>query len=183
MTHFTSDLHFWHKGVIDYCKRPWATVEEMNAGLIKNWNDTVKPEDMVVILGDFAFCGIGKLKEITAQLQGNKILIRGNHDHNIKKHRMDLGFISIQDKALMKIEPSGLEVLLSHFPYQGNEHDERVFEGQFADQGNWLLHGHVHCNWKIKNKMINVGVDVWDYRPVHAEQVIELIHQGEKHGN
>ncbi len=52
---FTSDTHFGHKDIIDYYKRPYASVEEMDAALEKNWNETVKPNDKVYHLGDFAF--------------------------------------------------------------------------------------------------------------------------------
>lgn len=32
-----------------------------------------------------------------------------------------------------------------------------------------------HHTWKVKNKMINVGVDVWDYKPVPLETIKEII--------
>ena len=47
MRWFTSDIHFWHRNVIQYSGRPWTTVEEMNQGIIDNFNALVKPEDEV----------------------------------------------------------------------------------------------------------------------------------------
>ena len=35
----------------------------------------------------------------------------------------------------------------------------------------WLLHGHVHEKWRQQGRMVNVGVDVWDFTPI-AEDVI-----------
>lgn len=59
-----------------YCQRPPDFTER----IIKNWNQTVKPEDTVIHLGDVA---IGKKSEwIMPSLPGRKILIRGNHDRS-----------------------------------------------------------------------------------------------------
>lgn len=51
MIYFTSDLHLGHKNIIEYEDRPWQTVEDITIGLIKNWNEVVKPNDEVYILG------------------------------------------------------------------------------------------------------------------------------------
>ena len=54
MLYFTSDHHFWHTNIIQYCNRPFVSIEEMNEVLIQNWNDLVLPEDEVYYLGDFS---------------------------------------------------------------------------------------------------------------------------------
>lgn len=77
---FIADSHFSHKNVIDYCNRPFCSVEEMNGALIHNWNKIVKNNDRVFMLGDFALCGKDKIIEIGQQLNGRKILIMGNHE-------------------------------------------------------------------------------------------------------
>lgn len=178
MIWFTSDLHFWHKNVISFCNRPWPDVEAMNAGLISLWNQTVQPEDTVYILGDMFFCGTIALREIMRQLNGKKVLIFGNHDWGkIKKHRLaEFGFAWGADQFCTRIGKH--DVLLSHFPYlnEGDHTDEQRFQDKrYVNEGRWLLHGHVHCLWKQKDRMINVGVDVWDYRPVSQDQILQLI--------
>ena len=72
---FTSDLHFGHKNIIKYANRPFANVEEMNAALIKNWNELVKPEDYVYVLGDVSFMRMKDTLNILQQLNGKKGLI------------------------------------------------------------------------------------------------------------
>jgi calcineurin-like phosphoesterase family protein len=177
---FTSDLHFWHKNVIQFCNRPWTTVEEMNAGLIANWNSCVGPEDKIYIIGDMFFCGTLKAKAIMAQLNGHKYLIRGNHDWNVVKlHRAEeFGFKWAADWHCMPVGRSSecRDVKLNHFPYRGDHTtDERFLEKRPTDNGGWLLHGHVHTAWKVRDKMINVGVDVWDWKPVHISQIEAII--------
>ena len=41
----------------------------------------------------------------------------------------------------------------------------------------WLVHGHVHNAWRVHNRQINVGVDMWNYAPVAAEMVTALINE------
>ncbi len=81
---FTSDTHYYHSNIIKYCNRPYKDVEEMNEALIRNFNAVVRPEDTVYHLGDFGFSHVDKLKYILSRLNGNKVLIYGNHDKVIR---------------------------------------------------------------------------------------------------
>lgn len=165
-TWFSSDQHFWHKNVIDYCKRPFLSLEEMHRTLIERHRALVKEEDTIFFLGDFCFGGTTKVKEILSQLTGTKILIMGNHDVQNRAEKWEqLGFHQVMglDNHLVAFDFN-----LSHFPYKGTEPEvDRPFEHQLKDDGRWLLHGHVHQHWKQKGRMINVGVDVWDFWPVN----------------
>lgn len=51
---FTADLHIGHRNIIDYSHRPFRDADEMNAALVDVWNETVGPDDEVIVLGDFA---------------------------------------------------------------------------------------------------------------------------------
>ncbi len=75
-----SDTHFGHANVIDYCNRPFSSVEEMDETLIENWNSTVNKNDVVIHLGDFGLGNKDYIKSIIERLNGKKILILGNHD-------------------------------------------------------------------------------------------------------
>lgn len=176
MRFFTSDTHFGHAAVIDYCNRPFKDVEEMNEELIRRWNILVTDSDVVYHMGDFSFLNSTKTKEIVSRLRGTIVLIRGNHDK--KPHRF---FTSVFPNYFITLPSSVVgaangEVKLSHYPYKGVSCDERDFsERQLDDQGHWLLHGHVHCEWKQRGRMINVGVDQWAYAPVSEQEIIDLI--------
>lgn len=176
---FTSDTHFFHRNVIEYCKRPFDSLEDMHDSMIRDWNIVVRPDDTVYILGDFCFGGAGKIAGINAHLNGNKILIRGNHDDKRVLRSQDLGFAQVIDSTSQghRIELPGLTAYLSHYPYAGggdSSHEERFTNKRMVDDGSSiLLHGHVHQHWKRKGRMLNVGVDVWDYMPISPEMVIK----------
>ena len=77
---FTSDSHFCHKNIIEFCSRPFETVEEMNEKLVENWNKVVGPSDIVYHLGDFCFAGSAEWHYLLGKLNGRIHLIIGNHD-------------------------------------------------------------------------------------------------------
>lgn len=175
MDYFTSDLHFWHSGILDYCDRPWNDVYSMNEGLIKNWNDTVHEEDTIYIIGDFSFGGTGKIKSVLNRLIGYKVLILGNHDHGNKNNkwiRFGMDEVVYDTKEITVFDH---DVIMNHFPYKGYEIDEREFSWQLEDEGKFLLHGHVHESWKVNKRMINVGVDVNNYKPVALPDIVKSI--------
>lgn len=154
---FTSDTHFGHKNIIRYCNRPWATVEEMNEGLIANWNAVVGPDDIVWHLGDFAFMSRERALEIFRRLNGTKYLVRGNHDSNaITK----LGWKKVVQTWETTVD--GHDVVMHHKP---------------LDQWDGIhLHGHCHGNIARCGTMPNrydVGVDPMGYRPVTLTQILK----------
>lgn len=182
----TSDTHFRHNNVIAYCKRPFTDIDHMTEVLVSNWNTLVCPNDTVYLLGDFSLSksALDTVKHLNGQIH----LIAGNHDHchpvsykkEEKGERMrqlyfDAGFKTIQLERDIVIADQ--IVKMHHMPYSGDHTDagERYTEWRPVNKGGWLLHGHVHDLWKIKDKQINVGVDVWDYKPVHLDQIEQII--------
>lgn len=171
---FTSDTHFGHHNVIRYCNRPFRDKYEMDRVMIENWNRVVKPKDLIYHLGDVSFYGVTKTTAIVKRLNGIKMLIRGNHDKG-ETYYIRAGFTGYaQSKPTTPFKFE--EFFLSHYPYwECYDHDDR--KHKFADrmlkqQGNqWLLCGHVHEVWKNKGRCINVGVDQWNFTPVHIDEI------------
>lgn len=166
MIYFTSDTHYGHKNIIKYCARPFADIDEMHREMIARWNAVVRPEDTVYHLGDFAFGLKPFVANIVAQLVGEKILIRGNHDKTVQGMR-DVGFDEVQDDKMLRLD--GLNVYLRHIPV-----DYTVPLPYGTDVH---LCGHVHEAWKVKTWVdrmptINVGVDQWDFRPVSLQTLL-----------
>lgn len=80
MNRYISDLHFGHANILKFDNRPFRNTEEMETALIENWNSTVSAGDTTYILGDFCWGKEPDWKRIVPLLNGNKVLIRGNHD-------------------------------------------------------------------------------------------------------
>lgn len=186
--YFSSDHHFGHLNIIQYCKRPFSSVEEMNEQMAKRWNSIVKQDDVVYYLGDFSLL-LEPVEIIAPKLNGQKILIMGNHDrcHPLMSKKRVVESEPIYRKAGFqellletKLNIADQKVRLCHFPYASEPDFERYNGGKMEkyrpeDRGEWLLCGHIHEKWKIKNKMINVGVDVWDYLPVPITSIEKII--------
>jgi len=182
---FTADLHFGHHNIIEYCGRPFRDVDQMNAALVERWNDCVSPEDEVLVLGDFALGQLSQTLPLAAGLHGRKVLLAGNHDRcwaghkkgveAATRHYVGAGFAEIR-QGTVGLDIEGIAVRACHFPYRGDSHDSDRFVGHRpVDEGSWLLHGHVHERWKVRDRMINVGVDVWDYAPVPEHAIADLL--------
>lgn len=179
---FTSDTHFGHERIIELCDRPFASVEHMNETIIENHNALVKPGDKVFHLGDLAMGKIADSLPLAKRLNGDKAIIPGNHDRifsGVKQSMMDR-FMPLYSEIFTVMEEvirmPGQRLTMCHFPFAGDSHEEdRYTELRPVDNGDWLLHGHVHDEWQVNGRQINVGVDVWDFRPVHLDQIQEVI--------
>ena len=179
---FSADSHFGHKNIINYCDRPFSSVAEMDGEMIENWNEVVAPEDEVYHLGDFSL-DFKRMRQIVPLLRGHIHLIAGNHDlcHSSRpaagsqaSHYKECGFVDVCQSKNISI--NGTEVLLSHLPYYSlTDPDTRYQELKPNDEGLWLLHGHVHQRWKVMDRQINVGVDVWDFYPVSQAEIARII--------
>lgn len=191
---FTSDTHFFHANSIKFDKRPFTSVDNMHKGLIKRWNSVVKPNDYVYHLGDLGMpkgpYAAKQMQNIISQLNGRKIILRGNHDKGhttLQYYGFDIAF------QYMAMEIAGEIVTICHYPLRGtfredvtgmrntdpddNWHGEsRHFEKAVPDNGQFHLHGHTHCgpaNGKpVKtDRQWDVGVPGNNYIPVSISQV------------
>ena len=178
---FTSDSHYGHSNIIWMCKRPYTNVEEMNRKLIENWNNVVKPDDLVFHLGDFAFGGQPLWRSIREQLNGNIILIKGNHDDRNLKNGCKVLFDGVYDQVKFYIENRC--IYLNHYPFL-------CYGGSYRSEEDavFQLFGHVHSgpnstgldNDRLKMLFpyqYDVKIDNNNYTPVSWEQIKEIIHE------
>jgi len=176
MRFFISDAHYGHKKIIDYCSRPFQSVEEMDRIMIDQWNGVVTDDDEVFFVGDFSFCGADRSIEILEELRGTKHLILGNHDYNRGKVKpfFKQHFASIEASRTLIIEPVGRAVNLCHYPSFGPTAPQI------------LVHGHSHNNrphitsyMTTRQLLVNVSVECVEYTPMSEVRLSEIIEQHE----
>ena len=189
-----SDTHFGHAGVCRFTHpkdptvklRPWTDPDEMDEFMVEAWNKRVKPNDKVYHLGDVVINR--KALPILDRLNGDKVLIRGNHDI-FKDEDYNKYFRSLRGYHVMN------GMILSHIPI----HSESL--GRFGVN----IHGHLHASRvmrpartleefvahgceTIDERYHCVCVEQTDFAPILFEDVIKKIEAeggtiGFKNGN
>lgn len=166
-----SDTHFGHDNIIEYCDRPFSSVEEMNERLVENWNKTVEEDDEVLFLGDLTIAGTAEafLKWIS-RLNGEIVFVVGDHDHEV--------MTTIDDVTVCEyfhLEHEGHTFYCIHDPANAPRNWDE-----------WLLHGHHHNNWPDKfpfvnphGGLINVSVELLNYTPLSFDSLIQYLEQDE----
>lgn len=168
INYYISDLHLGHKNIIDFCNRPFDTVEEMNETLIENWNARVRPCDHVYLVGDFMYRSAVSAKKVLEQLSGRKHLIVGNHDAKwMKSLKLGDHFESVD--MMLAVSDRGRNVVLCHYPMM-----------TWPGRKSFHVYGHIHNNtdmpyWPLLatyDNALNACVEVNGYQPVTLDELI-----------
>ena len=150
-----SDTHFGHQGVCEFLRddgvtklRPFATAEEMDEHLIDRWNSRVGVRDKIYHLGDVVINR--RALPTLARLNGDKVLIRGNHDifrdTEYREYFRELRAYHVLNG-----------MILSHIPV----HEASL--GRFGVN----IHGHLHAN-RVRRAL---GVDASTGAVTYSDQV------------
>lgn len=170
-----SDLHFGHGKIIVHANRPFSNQDEMDTKLIANWNRTVRPQDMVIVVGDFIWTGGSsiKIKDYLKQLNGRIILVLGNHDKKSYNFYMNAGIQFVCDRFVWEF--NGKRILFIHDT--GHVSDEERMKYPY------VIHGHNHQNKPLVRKegntyFINVSVENIKYTPLNLITLLSRLVQG-----
>lgn len=169
MIYYIADPHFGHKNILKLASRPFKSIEAMNEGMITVWNERVKDDDTVYILGDL-FYRCADPEPILQRLKGKKHLIVGNHDDSWMG-QVDLNRYFESVSTLLEICDGGREITLCHYPLLTWKNRKKSY----------MIHGHLHnmteddyfapkAYWE---RVLNAGVEVNGYRPVTFEELQE----------
>lgn len=170
-----SDTHFSHRNVMKFCKktRPYAVdcynptadeIRNMDEALIAAWNKKSKNK-VIWFLGDFSFSKDAEYNaSIFNRLEGDKHLIKGNHDH---KETYRLGWSSVHEYKELKIGDD--HFVLFHYP---------ISSWNKMIHGSYHLHGHVHGEHvpgKDTLRLLDVAVDNGFTEPLSLQEVKDYL--------
>lgn len=168
LIYFTADTHFGHANILRFCDRPFASVQEMDATMIRKWNAKVHNNDTVFILGDMFFRSTN-VEEVLGQLKGKKRLIVGNHDTFwMRKVSLEKYFESVD--SLLEISDGQHGLTLCHYPMLSWNHQRRTY----------MIHGHIHNDttmdfWPLiaaRERVLNAGADINRFEPVSFDELL-----------
>ena len=186
MVYFRPPLNFGHENIIKYANRPYRTVEEMDADLIRCWNAVVGNSDVVYHLGDFTLGDAAMAHRYFMQLNGTVYILNNPWHHDKRWIGQYVDFITgsgngvhlCESLEVLEIPDLGkdgypLAVSLCHYPLA------------FWDRkhyGAWHLHGHSHGYYRANGRILDVGVDsaaVWlkEYRPFSLEEIAAIMEE------
>ena len=181
-TFLVSDTHFGHAGVCRFTHpddatvklRPWDDPDEMDEEMVRRWNETVRPSDKVYHLGDVVINR--KALRTLHRLNGDKVLIRGNHDI-FRDDEYRTYFRELRAYHVLN------GMILSHIPVH------EASTGRFGVN----IHGHLHASRVKRARGIDartgavlygtendvryhcVCVEQTDFRPILLEDVYKRI--------
>lgn len=172
---FTADNHFGHANIIEYCNRPFSSVEEMDELMIEAWNALVGKKDEVWHLGDFCLGDMDVAFKYLKRLNGRVRLVPGGHDEKwIKKVVMP------REDRLVIVKFVGKTYTLCHYP---------MLSWEQSHYGRHHFHGHTHGTigrmspssdkkfppGQKAGYRVDVGVDCWNYAPVSLDELLSAI--------
>lgn len=181
-TRFISDLHFSHKNIIRYDDRPFGDADEMDRAMVELWNETVGKDDLTYILGDVSWAKPERTVELVSSLNGEKVLVRGNHDTDkLLVPELRRCFASVENYIDIATNGPERHIILSHYPI--------VFFDRCM-RGAVHFYGHVHNSYQwdmteqmrrmtganndgVEFRMYNVGcmMSYIDYTPRTLDEI------------
>ena len=162
---FTSDTHLGHANIIRFCQRPFDSLEEMDAELVRRWNAKVGEKDTVYHLGDVSFHKKPEAAKLLWSLNGNIILIAGNHDEKLLKHTwFNSRFLEIH--SILERKVNDQRIVFCHYAIEAWNKQH---------YGSWHVHGHSHGSLKSFGKRLDVGTDCFGYSPASFDEVKALM--------
>lgn len=163
----TSDTHFDHSKLVNLGMGRPGNFSEL---IVENWNKVVGKKDFVLHLGDLTMTNKEKTKSYTQRLNGQKFLIRGNHDGASDTWYQECGFTVVEPifKIFKDKYDNWHKFLFTHVPVA-------PLPDEFFN-----VHGHLHGNSHRGNvpngyQYFDVGVDCTNFTPIRLYEVFQKL--------
>jgi calcineurin-like phosphoesterase family protein len=157
---FISDLHLGHERILKFQDRGYSDINKHDEMIIKYWNETVGKKDTIYILGDLCLKTTEDTRKVLERLNGNKILIEGNHDSSSVRNSNYFGSVKkiyniTFKKSTYNYLDNNFKLCMCHYP---------ILSWEGRDGGVCMIHGHCHgkidsFNNSSKELRVDVGYD------------------------
>jgi len=188
--YFTSDLHFGHDRIIEYCNRPFSSVHEMNKTLTNNWNSVVGPDDTIIIAGDFCLAGKQMWGKYLNHLNGIKILVEGNHDHRVPEEYfklvtqlLNLDVLDVETNKRQRITVCHYAMLSWYQSHRGawqlfgHWHGESLINPDRTDIKDFIKEEQTQVTKVNYSRQYDVGVDNNNYYPISYKDIKTILNK------
>lgn len=144
-------------------RHQFANADEGDQAMIDRHNSVVRPQDRVYFVGDVCFHK--KHLHKVGQMNGRKVLIKGNHD-----------LLDIKDYLQYFDDVRGVHqfkgVVITHIPVHPDS----------LGRWNFNVHGHLHANKVMEarksdgpdERYFNVSVECINYTPISLDEVMKF---------
>jgi calcineurin-like phosphoesterase family protein len=168
---FTSDTHFGHTKIIEYCKRPFSSVEEMDALMIESWNMTVDDRDTVYHLGDFTLGNAERAEKYFKKLTGHIRVLGNPWHHDALWLGKNQTYYTASNYEVEILPPMVCRKFMKHW-FHLSHYPLAVWDRKHY--GSIHLHGHSHGSYKAPQggRILDVGVDTNNFSPVPLEWIV-----------
>lgn len=165
-----ADTHFGHESPysrwIEDGKpyRPHGSAEQADIEMVESWNEVVHEQDIIYHLGDVSWDMKSEYnRKLLLSLKGRKMLVGGNHDHNLKYYAPFF-------QKIYAVKPME-NCVLTHIPI----HPDCV------ERWGINVHGHLHkrvvkdFRGRVDHRYICASVEQTAYKPILLEQLLETV--------
>jgi calcineurin-like phosphoesterase family protein len=163
----TSNLQLGRPGAIKLYKRPYDSVEEMNADLILKWNSVVEPGDVVYHLGNFAW-DPKTAQDALNVLNGQIFFILGETDQAIvtlrEKKMLPANAAILRD--ITRSQHPECQCVFSYWPLGDWEKSSKT----------WSVIGYPKKKFKSDpiKRIINASTDLWGNKPQDLDKLVGI---------
>lgn len=164
MIWFTADWHIDHANIIQYCNRPFSSVEEMNQVIFDNNFSVFQKTDTVYYIGDLVFGSERRAEFILSKFPRNTFFIKGNHDNSAVIRVAARMCQAVWDLKRIRIEKQ--HIVLCHWAM-------RVWD--LSHHGSWQCYAHSHAELPPIGLQHDVGVDNNNFKPVNFDMLKEIM--------
>lgn len=199
---FTANTHFGDERVLTELERPFNSVTEHDAEIVRRINKSVRANDVLFLLGGLADCTehgdfaerMRHMLQCVRDIDAYVVLVPGDADPVspwLSQRAMDVWDNSLRSAMKVWYGPANMyllahrdlrvEATLCHFPATQDTADDPLYLRPSAKTGteNIILHGHTHYSSPLTHTLrgqlqVDVGLDAWNYRPVSSREVVDL---------